>query len=75
MAISEFYLGDGIPSSAVKGILPGPMAPILCFASRSRCGVTHSDVPSPSVGGRFTNDDAANQLLHDEYREGWSPEG
>lgn len=25
--------------------------------------------------GRFTNDDAANQLLHSEYREGWSLEG
>lgn len=24
------------------------------------------------AAGQFTNDDAANQLLHDEYREGWS---
>jgi hypothetical protein len=27
------------------------------------------------AAGQFTNDDAANQLLHDEYREGWSLEG
>ncbi len=25
--------------------------------------------------GRFANDDAANRMLHDEYREGWSLEG
>ncbi len=24
------------------------------------------------AAGQFTNEDAANQLLHDEYREGWS---
>ena len=27
------------------------------------------------AAGQFTNYDAANQLLHDEYREGWSLEG
>ncbi len=26
------------------------------------------------AAGRFTNDEAANELLHDEYREGWSLE-